>query len=386
MASTPDPPPFTDPGPPNQGGGDYQVDARLRDGWAGPVMAGRYRRTGRRVTVQGVRAELAAAPAFTERLAGTGRAAARVRDPNLLAVYDLVDTGTTLRLIAEWCDGQALATIPRSALTSARAAHVIDGILAGLSTLHAGGLVHGHVAAQTVVVEPDGTARLAELAVCAAADPTAGPEDDVRAAARLGLELLGNGRRQERMRQVLRGILQATGPVTAAAARSAFAAAATAALGDGWAAGKRGQAPTRLRRRWMVAAAAVALVGAVAVAAVLLFTGSGGGGNLAPATPLTLAGDASLNVTPATGGCNTTFVFVGRGSVRGTGRLVYRWEQSDGQASADTPLAITADDGSFQLTQAWRLQGAQTVDGAMTLHILQPVELTLKRPFRYTCA
>jgi hypothetical protein len=349
-------------------------------------MEGRYRRTGRRVTVQAVRAELATTPAFTERLAGAGRAAASLRDPHLLAVYDLVDAGTSLQLIAEWCEGQALSAVPRSALTSARAAHIVDGVLGGLATLHAADLAHGHVAAQTVVVEPDGTARLAELAACAAADPTAGADDDVRAAARLGLELLGSGRRQEGMRRVLRGVLQDPGQVRAATVRSAFSAAAAAALGDLWATGADGPAPARHRRRWIVAAVGVALVAAAAVTVVLLLTGRGGAGNPAPASPLALAGDASLNVTPATGGCNTTFVFVGRGSVRGTGTLVYRWEQSDGQASADTPLAITADDGSFQLTQAWRLQGAQTVDGAMTLHILKPVELILRRPFRYTCA
>jgi hypothetical protein len=64
---------------------------------------------------------------------------------------------------------------------------------------------------------------------------------------------------------------------------------------------------------------------------------------------------------------------------------VYRWEQSDGQVTSDTSLPITSDEGSFRLTEAWRLQGSQTVDGTMTLHLLRPVERRISRPFRYSC-
>jgi serine/threonine protein kinase len=347
-------------------------------------MDGHYRRTGRRVTVQQVREDLTTVPGFTERLADIGRAAAGVRDPHLLALYDLVDTGPALQLIAEWCDGRQLSSRRPSTLSPRGAARVVDGVLGGLEALHSAGLVHGHVDAGTVLLQADGRPRLAELAVCAAAaGPGVEPADDVRAAARLGLEVLGGGGRLDGVRRVLRSALQEPGAVSAASLRASFEAAATAALGDDWAAGDE-RALRRHRRRWAVTGAGALVLAAGIVTAVLLLTG-GGAATPTPAGPLTLAPDASLTVTPATGGCNTTFVFVGRGSVRGTGTLVYRWEQSDGASSADTPLTVTADDGSFQLTQAWRLQGAQTVDGAMTLHILKPVDLVLRRTFRYAC-
>jgi hypothetical protein len=64
---------------------------------------------------------------------------------------------------------------------------------------------------------------------------------------------------------------------------------------------------------------------------------------------------------------------------------VYRWEQSDGQVTADSSLPIRADVGAFQLTQAWRLEGTQTVNGAMTLHILKPVDRSLSQSFHYVC-
>jgi hypothetical protein len=106
---------------------------------------------------------------------------------------------------------------------------------------------------------------------------------------------------------------------------------------------------------------------------------------VSPSTPLVVGSDATVVVNPATGGCNTTFRFVGQGSLSGTGTLVYRWEQSDGQATSDTSLPITSSEGAFELTEAWRLQGSQTVNGAMTLHILRPLDRRISRSFRYSC-
>jgi hypothetical protein len=128
----------------------------------------------------------------------------------------------------------------------------------------------------------------------------------------------------------------------------------------------------------------VLAIAAGIVAGIALF--AGGHGRTTPPGPLTIGSGAALTVTPASGGCNTTFVFVARGAVSGSGILVYRWEQSDGESTASTSLPITLNDGAFQLTQAWRLQGAQSLDGSMTLHILSPVNRTFTRPFHYVCA
>ena len=228
MASIPDPPaPGAAQGSDEQRR-DYEVGAPLREGWGGTLRDGRYRRTGLRVTVQDVRAELTMTPGLVERLAGIGRRAAAVRDPHLVAVYDLVQGHGVLQLIAGWTDAPTLAALlRRREVDPLEAVHVIDGVLAGLETLHAAGLFHGRVGAETVVVEPDGRARLAELAVCAAAAPPgAGPEADLRAAARLGLELLrGSGRRLEPVRRVLEPALDTTGASSAAGLRAAVASA-----------------------------------------------------------------------------------------------------------------------------------------------------------------
>jgi hypothetical protein len=389
VASIPDPPAPGGVHGPDEHRRDYEVGAPLREGWGGTLREGHYRRTGLRVTVQDIRAELTVTPGLVDRLAGIGLRSAAVRDPHVLAVYDLVAGEGVLQLIAEWSDAPTLAAwLKRREIHPGEVVVVVDGILAGLEALHGAGLFHGRIGAETVVVEPGGRARLAELAVCAAAAPPgAGPQTDLRAAARLGLELLrGLGRRAEPLRQALEPALDATAATDAAGLRAALAGAASAAFGgsrrEGAAATDR---PRRRRRRWIIGAAVALVVAGGGTAAGIILLGSPAPRAPAP-SPLALGSDAGLTVTPASGGCNTTFVFVGHGSLSGTGTLVYRWEQSDGESSPPTSLSITSNEGAFQLTQAWRVQGAQTLDASMTLHILSPVNRTFKRPFHYACS
>lgn len=389
MASTPD--------PPGRGGrvagperaGEYQIGAPIREGWGGTIHAGAYEPSGRPVTVEEIRPELVATPGLIDRLGDLGRAAAGLSDPHLLAVYDLVEDGQTYRLVAEWSDAPTLAALGPGSLPAELAAGVIDDVLAGLAALHEGGLFHGHVTAETVVVDAQGRARLGELAICAAAaGPSGGPTPDVAAAARLGLELLRNaGDRLDPLRRALE--TAAGNPPDARRLRQELAASSAAAV-----LGSRQHAelpppppaPTvarrRRRRRRLVAAALLvgALVAAVVVAAIAL-----SGHGITPAGPLVVGSGATVVVSPATGSCNTTFSFIARGPLSGAGTLVYRWEQSDGEVTANTSLPITTDEGAFQLTEAWRLQGSQTVNGTMTLHILQPVDRRISQSFHYSC-
>ncbi|MBJ7594696.1 MAG: hypothetical protein JF886_07515, partial [Candidatus Dormibacteraeota bacterium] len=230
MVSTPDPPGYGGEIAGPEGGGDYEVGEPIREGWGGTISDGRYRRSGLRVTVENVRHDLAATQGFIQRLGDIGREAAVVRDPHLLAVYDLVDDGGTFRLIAEWCDGAALAAVlRRGSIAPERAIAAVHDILGGLAALHAGGLFHGQVGPETVVINGDGQARLAELALCAAAAaPGFGPQTDVRDAARLGLHLLRKaGSRFDAVRRPLDAAATGAGAVDASRLRDELDAVAT---------------------------------------------------------------------------------------------------------------------------------------------------------------
>ncbi|HWF58511.1 MAG TPA: hypothetical protein VG520_09170 [Candidatus Dormibacteraeota bacterium] len=388
MASIPDPPGHGDDiAGPEEDSSEYEVGEVLREGWGGTIRAGRYLRSGRQVTVEDIRADLAATSGLVDRLGAIGRQAAQLRDPHLLAVYDLVDDGGALRLVAEWSDAPTLASVlERGALPAERAMAVLDDALTGLVALHGSGLFHGRVGPDTVVIEADGRSRLAELAICAAAAPSgSGPQNDVQEAARLGLDLLGDaGPPYQAVRRTLEATAVGAGFLDAAHLREELAGGAGAADARNAASPPQPAqaAPVRRRRRLFAALAAMVVVAAAVVAALIVAMGHNAP---LPDAPLRIGSDAAVTVTPKTGACNTTFVFVARGSLSGVGTLVYRWEQSDGELTADTSLPIRSNEGSFQLVEAWRLQGSQTVNGTMTLHILKPAARQIARSFRYSC-
>jgi serine/threonine-protein kinase len=144
-------------------------------------------------------------------------------------------------------------------------------------------------------------------------------------------------------------------------------------------------APDRHRRRvvalvafLVVAAAAGATIGGLVAGGVI----GGGGDNTGP---LRIGDDVRLAASPAQGGCNTNFHFSATGTVHGVGTLVYRFERSDGSASADTSVQITSDEGSFNFTQDRRLQGSQAPQETVTFRIVSPTERTAQATVHYSC-
>ncbi len=325
--------------------GEYQVGAALREGWGGTIRGGTYRRTGRRVTVQEVRPDLTATPGLVERLGSLGRDAAAVRDPHLLAVYDLVGDSGSYRLIAEWSDGDTLAArLRRGSLAPAQAIAAVCDVLAGLEALHARGLFHGHVGPETVVVDGDGTARLAELALCAAAAPAGSGIRTPTSATPPASACTCCATPGSRLDAVRR--LSTPPPRDRGSRRS------PAVRGAGRGSHRRARTGLARTRPWRRHKPAAGQPRPSAAADRARGTrgrrrgrrrhpARGQAERVVPSGPLTLGSDATLTATPVTGGCNTTFSFVGRGSLSGTGTLVYRWEQSDGQVTADTSLPIT---------------------------------------------
>ncbi len=142
------------------------------------------------------------------------------------------------------------------------------------------------------------------------------------------------------------------------------------------------------RRRWpWVALLVVILLGA----------GSGGAAwliaknhidSVAPVpagATLGIGNDLSMTATPASGGCDTTFGFVATATVSGSGDMTYQWERSTGGTPVAQTIHITSDDGTFKLTNSWRLLGPADVNGTMKFHVLKPVDRTVSKPITYHC-
>lgn len=146
---------------------------------------------------------------------------------------------------------------------------------------------------------------------------------------------------------------------------------------------QRRATPGRALRKRVAAAAVVGLALLVGVGGGLLASAMRGS-TPAPAGSLSVGQQVSVQVRPVQGWCNSAFVATARGPVQGSGTLVYRWERSDGEQTANTQLSVRPSEGSFLITEHWQA-GGQVSHPAITFRLVSPVAMAVTRSLPYSC-
>ncbi|MGW2423744.1 serine/threonine-protein kinase [Streptomyces sp. NPDC001709] len=147
-------------------GGRYRLAGRLGSGPTGIVWRARDEQArGREVAVKepllpGDPAEDEDSRRIAHRLYREARAAARVRHPSAVTVYDVVTEGQVPWIVMELVAGESLReTLRRGPLPPAEAARIGLAVLGALRAAHAVGIVHRDVKPANVLLE-SGTGRV----------------------------------------------------------------------------------------------------------------------------------------------------------------------------------------------------------------------------------
>lgn len=109
-----------------------------------------------------------------ERARREALAAARVDHPNVVRIYDVVDTGDRLWIVMELLTGRSLATVVRD-LGPPGVAETIRiglGLATALRQVHAAGVLHRDVKPDNVLLEPGGRVVLMDFGIAALNDLT----------------------------------------------------------------------------------------------------------------------------------------------------------------------------------------------------------------------
>jgi serine/threonine-protein kinase len=127
--------------------GPYDLVRVIGSGGMGVVYEARHRSLGRRVAIKVMHARLepgASRDLATARFLREGRAAAQVRHPNVVDVFDLGVHDGVPYLAMELVEGETLAQLlaREGALAPTRVAELMLPILAAVGELHAAGVVH----------------------------------------------------------------------------------------------------------------------------------------------------------------------------------------------------------------------------------------------------
>ncbi len=150
--------------------GRYAVTARIAHGGMATVYRAMDTRLDRQVALKVMHAELARDDDFVRRFIGEAKSVARLSHQNVVAVYDQGADGPFLYLAMEYVPGRTLKELLRDngRLAPAVALEIMTGVLDGLASAHASGIVHRDVKPENVLLTADGRVKVADFGLARA--------------------------------------------------------------------------------------------------------------------------------------------------------------------------------------------------------------------------
>jgi Protein kinase domain len=134
----------------------YHIEGLLGHGGMGVVYRAEHPRLGATIALKVMEPELAMDEAFRERFVREARAAARIRHPNIIPIYDAGEWNGELYIAMRYIEGEDLkSTLRKDGPLPAQRAGVIGlQIASALDAAHRSGLVHRDVKPGNILVEP----------------------------------------------------------------------------------------------------------------------------------------------------------------------------------------------------------------------------------------
>jgi Protein kinase domain len=134
-------------------------------------MLARHDASGTMVAIKYLRRELLEDPGFAEMFRAEARVLASLNDPNVVRLYEYVESPAGAAIVMELVDGVSLRDIlARQGKTTAEAALVVlQGSLLGLAAAHRRGVVHRDYKPENVLINGDGASKLTDFGIAARA-------------------------------------------------------------------------------------------------------------------------------------------------------------------------------------------------------------------------
>ena len=151
--------------------GRYALESVIGRGAMAEVRGGEDLRLGRAIAVKLLHENLAAQPESRLRFEEEARAAARLTDPNVVAIYDTGEHRGRPFIVMERLPGRTLHDELREGpLSEARARQVIAQVLRALHAAHSAGVVHRDVKPANILLTANGDAKVADFGIAKVAE------------------------------------------------------------------------------------------------------------------------------------------------------------------------------------------------------------------------
>ncbi len=147
--------------------GRYRIIEDLGHGGMGRVLKALDSRTGEKIAIKVIRADLESDPRSAERFSHELTAARKIAHRNVCRMYDLGEDGGRLYITMEYVSGEDLKTVLRmmGAMSPAQAVGIAMQICDGLDEAHRLGVVHRDLKPANVLIDRNGDARIMDFGI-----------------------------------------------------------------------------------------------------------------------------------------------------------------------------------------------------------------------------
>jgi len=141
----------------------------IGSGGFGDVVLAKHNPSGTLVAIKYLRAELLADPEFAEMFRREAQVLASLDDPNVVRLYEYVESPSGAAIVMELVGGVSLREILtyQGKTTAEAALAVLRGSLLGLAAAHRRGVVHRDYKPENVLVNGDGVSKLTDFGIAA---------------------------------------------------------------------------------------------------------------------------------------------------------------------------------------------------------------------------
>jgi serine/threonine-protein kinase len=145
----------------------YTEMHRLGSGGFGEVVLARHDTSGTLVAIKYLHQDLLADPEFAELFRGEATVLASLDDPDIVRLYEYVESPSGAAIVMELIDGVSVRDIlsHRGATTAEAALVVLQGSLLGLAAAHRHGVVHRDYKPENVLVNGQGVSKLTDFGI-----------------------------------------------------------------------------------------------------------------------------------------------------------------------------------------------------------------------------
>jgi serine/threonine protein kinase/beta-lactam-binding protein with PASTA domain len=145
----------------------YELQQKIGEGGMARVYRGRDMRLNRQVAVKVLHSHYAADTGFLQRFHHEAQAAANLRHPNIVDVYDVGQDGDVHYIVMEYVPGSDLKALlmRNGSLPIEQAVSIAEAVASGLEAAHRVGMIHRDIKPQNIIVGDAGQVKMTDFGI-----------------------------------------------------------------------------------------------------------------------------------------------------------------------------------------------------------------------------